>query len=109
MDKREFDLEDHEELLIHDRILKYFESNKSYDEARKLVAADFPYLQDRLKDCVDHMLFQHYHISETGKLNTELVGIELFTSNNSHEPFATHGSLATILMSHSRLMEAASS
>ena len=77
--------------MIHNRLLKYFESNKSYEEASKLIARDFPYLGARLKDCVDHMLFEHYHISESGIPNTNLVGIELFTSNNAHEPFATHG------------------
>ena len=91
MDNKKFDLDDDNEKIVHDRLLKYFESNKSFDEVRKLISADFPYLGARLKDCVDHMLFEHYHISETGKLNTELVGIELFTSNNSHEPFSTYG------------------
>ena len=91
MNKRQFNIDDPDEKLVHDRLLKYFESNKSYEEARKLITADFPYLGERLKDCVDHMLFKHYHISESEILNTELVGIELFTSNNSHEPFATHG------------------
>lgn len=91
MDNRKFDLEEPDELMIHNRLLKYFESNKSYEEASKLIARDFPYLGARLKDCVDHMLFEHYHISKSGIPNTNLVGIELFTSNNAHEPFATHG------------------
>lgn len=85
-----FNLKNPKEKLVHDRLQKYLQISKSWEEANKLIYNDFPYLEERLSNCVDHMIFEHFCLSDKGERLGDIRKIAFLSDNNLHEPFATH-------------------
>ena len=86
MARKKFNLNDPEEKRIHDRLLTYFKSGKSYDAVINMVALDFPFMNGEVRDCCEHMIFEHFCTSAEGEVNAEVRKIYLFHGNNIDEP-----------------------
>lgn len=78
------------ERKLHERLEKYLSQNRTYESVMQLIAQDFPYLEEKLKEHCDDIIYAHYNLSKDREQNAVVRKLALLHVNDLDSPFNSH-------------------